>query len=150
MRNLYLAGALAFLLPCGTVGQELTAEQQEVWQTVEACWAASQRQDVQAVIDCFHEDYSFWWAEDVLPFGKDLVRNIVPINLPNTDYAVVDARPARIVVRGDVAIVHFGVRFFERDSEGALQPTVERISMTLLKENGRWRYFGGGGSPVNP
>ena len=147
MRTVLFAIGLLLANTLTTYAQTYTAEEEEVWETVQNCWAADQRQDVQAVIDCFHEDYSFWWAEDVLPFGKDLIRNIVPVNLPNLDFAVVDARPVRIVVKGNVAIVHYGVRYFMRDAEGKLEATVERISMTLLKENGRWQYLGGGGSP---
>ncbi len=60
---------------------------------------------------------------------------------------MVDARPVRIVVKGNVAIVHYGGRYYMRDAEGKLEATVERISMTLLKENGRWQYLGGAGSP---
>ncbi len=148
MRRVVLIGVVLTILPSTAEAQQLSPEQQEVWDVVEGCWDAVLRDDADTLLDCFHEDYSFWWAEDVLPFGKDFVERIVPINLPVDNLAVVDARPAQIVVRGDVAITHWGVRWFVRAEDGTLEPTVERISMTLIRENGRWSYLGGGGSPV--
>ena len=136
------------LLPMGAGAQELTPDQQEVWDFVEECWDAVLHDDSSTLMNCFHEDYTFWWSEDVLPFGKEFVGRIVPINLPIEDIAVIDIRPARIVVRGDVAIVHWGARWFVRSPEGPLEPIVERVAMTLIRENGRWSYLGGGGSPL--
>ena len=148
MRNMIALAAAAVLMATASTAQELTAEQLEVWNTVEACFDARVADDGDAFIDCFHEDYTFWWSEDVLPSGKDFVRGIVPINLPREDMVLADPRPARIVVRGDVAVVHWGVRFFVRGADGTLTLSAERSSMTLVRENERWRYFGGGGSPL--
>lgn len=148
MRNMIALAAAAVLMPIASIAQELTAEQQEVWNTVEACVDATVADDGDTLIDCFHEDYTFWWSEDVLPFGKDRVRGIIPNILPSEDIALADPRPARIVVRGDVAVVHWGVRFFVRGADGTLTPSAERVSMTLIRENERWHYFGGGGSPL--
>jgi ketosteroid isomerase-like protein len=148
MRRVVFIGLALAILPSTAETQQLTPEQQEVWDVVESCWDAAVRDDVETLLSCFHEDYSFWWAEDVLPFGKEFVGRIVPIALPVEDLAVVDVRPAQIVVRGDVAITQWGVRWFERTQDGTLAPTVERISMTLIRENERWSYLGGGGSPV--
>ena len=147
MRHVMLMGVALAILPSTTEAQQLSSEQQEVWDVVEGCWDAVVADDADTLADCFHDDYTFWWAEDVLPFGKDFVSRIIPINLPIEDIAVADVRPARIVVRGDVAIVHWGARWFVR-TDGPLEPIVERISMTLIREGGRWSYLGGGGSPV--
>ena len=148
MRGLILALLAALILPAGAKAQQLTPEQQEVWDVVQSCWDSAMQDDVEGLLGCFHEDYTFWWAEDVLPFGKEFVERIVPINLPAEDLAVIDIRPAQVVVKGDVAITHWGVRTFARTADGVLEPTVERISMTLIREGGRWSYLGGGGSPV--
>lgn len=148
-RVIFLGIALS-ILPLTAEAQQLSPEQQEVWDVVASCWDAVLRDEADALVDCFHDDYTFWWAEDVLPFGKDFVRRIVPVNLPAEDIAVTDVRPARIVVRGDVAIVHWGARWFVRMADGTLERTVERTTMTLIRENGRWSYLGGAGSPVHP
>jgi ketosteroid isomerase-like protein len=147
MRRLVLAAVASLLIPASTDAQTLTPEEEEVWQRVKACWVAGQQNDQPAVLDCFHEDYTFWWSEDIMPFGKDLVRAVVPVNLPAQDVVVDDVRLAKILVKGNVAIVHWGVRRFTRAPTGTEIPFVERVSMTLLKENGRWQYLGGGGSP---
>ncbi len=145
-RSVLVLAALMFL-PGYAGSQEFTPQQQEVWAFVEGCWDAVLRDNSSALMDCFHEDYTFWWSEDVLPFGKEFVSRIVPINLPIDNLAVIDVRPARIVVKGDVAIVHWGARWFIRSQEGPLEPVVERVAMTLIRENGRWSYLGGAGSP---
>lgn len=146
--RLIIIGMVLLALTSTAFGQQLNAEQQEVWDMVERCWAAIANDDANVLLDCFDDDYSFWWAEDVLPFRKDLVSSMVPVALAAEDWAGYDVRPAAIVVRGDVAIVHWGARWFLRTPEGTLEPVAERASMTLVRENGRWRYLGGGGSPV--
>lgn len=147
MRKFVLGAALALLAPVGLKAQQLTPEEEEVWQTVKGCFASIQQKDEAALMDCFHEDYTFWWAEDIMPFGKDLVRQVAPINVAARDIVVDDIRLAGIVVKGDVAIVHWGNRRFTRTPNGTEIPFIERASMTLIRENGRWQYLGGGGSP---
>ncbi len=143
-----LVPALLVLLPMPAAAQTLGQQQQEVWQTVRDCFDAVERKDQAALLDCFHEEYSFWWAEDVLPFGKDLVRRVAPVDMAGLQLVADDVRPARIVVKGDVAIVHWGLRRFTRGEGGVEVSFVERVSMTLLREDGRWRFLGGGGSPL--
>ena len=148
MRFFVLSTVVALMMPIAVNAQNLTPEEEEVWQTVKSCWAALQEKDEAAMLACFHEDYSFWWAEDIMPFGKDLVRAVVPVNLPAEDVVIDDLRLAGIVVKGDVALVHWGVRRFTRTPTGTDIPFIERASMTLIRENGRWQYLGGGGSPM--
>jgi len=151
MKSSMIPVVVALALPAPLLGQALTAEQAEVWQAVEECWRADfERRDAGALVDCFHEDYTFWWAGDVLPFDKALVRRVVPRFVGGHNTVAYDIRPARIVVRGDLAIVHWGVRGFEMTEDGTRSEWTERISMTMVKENGRWLYFGGGGSPFKP
>jgi len=149
MRSLLLLVTVALSVPiCGS-SQTLSPAEQEVWDRVEQCWEAYQvHADEAASLDCFHEDYSFWWADDVLPFGKDLVRRSHTLHLNSNPVSMYDLRPASVVVLGNVAIVHWGVRFWSEDPDGSESVTVERTSMTMVKEGGVWRYLGGGGSPV--
>jgi ketosteroid isomerase-like protein len=147
MRTLFAFLALMVLLPISAPAQQWSAEQQEVWQAVVDCWAAYDAGNRAASEDCFHEDYSFWWAEDVLPFGKHVVREY-HANFTDLNQTVMyDRRPAGIIVRGDCALVHWGVRGFTRDADGNQDEWVERISMMMIKKDGKWRYLGGGGSP---
>lgn len=151
MKHFIVPTLVALVLPAPLLGQALTAEQAEVWQAVEECWMTDfERRDADGLIECYHDDYTFWWAGDVLPFDKGLVRRVVPHFIADNKTVVYDMRPARIVVRGDVAIVHWGVRGFEKAGDGTRSEWTERISMTMVKENGRWLYFGGGGSPFKP
>lgn len=140
--------ALSMWTAAGRLGaQTLSAEEQEVWDRVTACWSAfADDADVAASLDCFHEDYTFWWAGDVLPFSKDVVRGFHRLFINEFDAALHDLRPARITVRGNVAVVHWGVRWWSESQE----VNAERISMTLVREEGVWRYLGGGGSPYEP
>ena len=145
----HVAFAIALIgLPWGIQAQEWSPEQQEVWARVQECWAAfNLRADEATSLDCFHEDYSFWWSEDVLPFDKQMVRGFHRAFLGENDVELYDLRPSRIVVQGDVALVHWGARLWTDGPDGGQNVAVERISMTLVKEDGVWRYLGGGGSP---
>ena len=135
---------MALLVPLSAAAQTLSPEEQEVWDRVEQCWAAYQVDaDQVASLDCVHEEYSFWWAGDVLPFGKDLVRQWHTVNIEKSTVSIYDVRPAKVVVLGNVAIVHWGVRLWSENPDGSQTVSVERISMTLVKEDGVWRYLGG-------
>ena len=148
MRALIACLALVMLLPLGATAQTWSAEQQEVWQAVEDCWVAWFEKDSAKNEACFHEDYSFWWAEDVLPFGKDMVRKYTANLMDHHQVVTYDLRPAGIIVRGDVALVHWGARGYTLDESGGQDEWVDRVSMMMVKEDGRWQYLGGGGSPL--
>lgn len=141
-RRLTLIAILAW--PITALAQKWTPEQMEVWQTIENCWAAEEEAELKA---CFHDDYSFWWAGDVMPFGKNAI-DIYWNHLRETNKAFAyNLRPVEIIVHGDVALVQQGNRGWVRGTDGSIDEFVERISMTLVRENGRWQYLGGGGSP---
>jgi ketosteroid isomerase-like protein len=149
MRVLLFVAIFTVLFPVSTRAQTPTPEEQEVWQAVKACWAAMAQKDEATFMGCFHEDYNFWWSEDALPFGKDVVREVGAVVNRTLDIVFDDVRPAKIVVKGNVAIVHWGARRFIRGEGGVPEVAfVERASMTLVKEEGRWLWLGGGGSPV--
>ena len=148
MKPLLGMAVMALLVPLSAAAQTLSPEEQEVWDRVEQCWAAYQVDaDQVASLDCFHEEYSFWWAGDVLPFAIDLVRQ-TNAEIEKNTVSKYDVRPAKVVVLGNVAIVHWGVRLWSENPDGSRTVSVERISMTLVKEEGVWRYLGGGGSPL--
>jgi len=137
-------------LPSQLAAQTWSAEQQEVWQVYEEYWAAWLEKDGAAVSEFFHNDYSWWWAEDVLPFGKSLILEYGDAGLRDSNQTViVDARPVAILVHGDVALVHYGARGFTKDADGNVDAWVERGSMTLVKEDGRWLFLGGAGMPLH-
>jgi ketosteroid isomerase-like protein len=148
MKSFAVAVILAALLaPVPAAAQQWSAEQEEVWQTVVDCHALYFDEKIrEESLACYHEDYSFWWAGDVLPFGKDLVAKAHESFIESETVAVYDLRPVKIIVRGDTAFVHWGLRMFRMDGSGNPVPASERISMMMVKEDGRWRYYAGGGS----
>lgn len=146
-RAFFLFLGFSFLSTYTTIAQTWTDAEQEVWQAIVDCHASNTNKDEAASLDCFHEDYSFWWSEYVLPFSKDRVRNSHHYFLETDKTIYTDLRPAGIKVYGNTALVHWGIEGFMMDENGDRDEWNGRISMMLLKENGKWRYLGGGGSP---
>lgn len=132
-------------------GFEMTAEQQEVWDRVVECHSAWAYEDDRATSEgCFHDDYTFWWAGNLLPFTKDAL-HLYWSRLRGTEQTIaVEYYPARVYVHGDLAIVHWGGQGFTRDAAGNPDRWGERVSMTMIRENGQWMFLGGGGSPYEP
>ena len=145
-RAFFLFLGFSFLSTYSTIAQTWTDQEMEVWQTVLDCMAAGNEMNETAINACFHEDYKFWSSDDILPFGKDLVRKYNSKFMDTFGDSVYDIRPVSIKVHGDAALVHWGFRGFDRDAGGSIQTGAERVSMMLVRENGRWVYFGGGRS----
>ena len=66
-RTVFAVLAFLFLLPLSVQAQEWTSEQMEVWETVKACWTAT---DVEEMDACIHEDLVTWRLENAVPLNK--------------------------------------------------------------------------------
>jgi hypothetical protein len=52
-------------------GEEWTAEQKEVWKTVEAQWELILKGDFEALVENYHKDVLIWWPQNSNPSRKE-------------------------------------------------------------------------------
>ena len=128
-------------------GQELSPEQQEVWQFIERCQEAFASES-EAAFDCFHEDFLGWDYRDLVPRTAEAHRKFALLVFETTETRAYDLRPIGIRVHGNFAVAHYYLQSVVRGRDG--QDVEERIRWTdvLLKENGRWHWIGDHGGPI--
>ena len=149
LRNVFasaLAVTAAVLAP-SAFAQELSREQQEVWQFIQTCNEHFANRDEAAILDCFHDDFSGWLYGDTVPRSKQSITKFLPFDL-ETENLAYDLRPISIRVFGDFAIVHYSLVAASRGSNGEVVWENMIWTDVMLKERGRWQWVGDHGGTV--
>ena len=126
--------------------QELNAEQQEVWQALEACWSAK---TIETAMACLHDDYvSFKTAESV-PTNKTDNLAAWAHGLETVEPVWVYRKPLNIDVRGNVAVVLYVVDFVERNKATG-EETAGKYNWTevFVRDGRTWKALTDHGSKV--
>jgi len=145
-RAIALFGCITLIIPA--LSQELTAEQQEVWQFIENCQAAIAAEDDQA-FECFHDDFIGWLYPDLLPRTAQAQRDFMAIQFDTTEIPATHVTPIAVQVYGDFAIAHYFVRYIIRNQDGTDTEARERFTDVLIKENGIWSWISDHGGPIS-
>ena len=95
---------IAVLSATTASSQQLSPDQQEVLEFIEAC---QDRWGSEEWFDCFHEDFTGWLYTDLVPRTKDGERKFSRALFETTETRVQDVRPIAIRVHGDTAVAHY-------------------------------------------
>jgi len=150
MKHASIITAILVLLACaGSVqAQEWTSEQLEVWNRVAECTGFAVGQNLDGLLDCVHDDFSGFLYGDPVPRGKDSFTALVPYFIENMKVAAHEMRPVAIIVRGDMAVVHYyGFTVYE----GSMEISQDKWTDVLVREDGVWRWIAdhGGDLPAD-
>tara|TARA_B110000438_G_scaffold223205_1_gene216730 strand:+ start:180 stop:710 length:531 start_codon:yes stop_codon:yes gene_type:complete len=145
-KTLTLCGCIAMITP--SLGQELSPEQQEVWQFIENCQDAIAAEDDQA-FDCFHDEFIGWFYPDLLPRTAEAQREFMAIQFDTTEIPAAHVTPIAVQVYGDFAIAHYFVRYVIRSQDGTDTEARDRFTDVLIKENGNWKWISDHGGPIS-
>jgi len=150
-REIILGTAAAIMLGALTApasAQELSREQQEVWDFIVACNDNFIAGNQSRILDCFHEDFSGWRYGDQVPRNKRSIEKFLPFDLQD-DILAADLRPISIRVFGNFAIAHY---FLAEVTESASGEAVRGNMIwtdILLKEGNRWYWVADHGGPID-
>lgn len=136
---------IAFLSVSSLNAQEWTKEQKEVWQVVETAWEKWQEGDFDASFASIHEKYLGWNQEDPLPTSKEKWRKSVETWKEYTKLDYYDNEPARILVNGDVAVVHYYTDYyltFTKGEDKKQKSYKGKNTEFYIKEDGKWLLIG--------
>ncbi len=127
------------------LAQEWTKEQKEVWQVVENSWSNWKVGTIEAATAYLHPQFQGWSDESPLPMDKEAVikwfqsmKDILQLR----DYMI---NPARIVVVGNAAVVHYYFGFTFTYTIGEEKKRVEQQGKYVefyVKEGGKWLCLG--------
>jgi hypothetical protein len=143
-----LAVSVALLAAQPLIAQEWTAEEQEVLNQLESCWAtwwdaiAEENLDVWAR-GCPHDDQVVgWWVDGAVPgLGIEWFRRnfetLARIQKPAIP-RLWENRPVLVRVRGDSAVVFYYLRLGGQDeADGLLWRELKRAEW-FYRKDGRW------------
>ena len=136
-----------FTLIPTVLSQELSPEQQEVWQFIENCQDAIAAEDEEA-FDCFHDEFIGWFYPDLLPRTAEAQRSFMAIQFDTTEIPASHVTPIAVQVYGDFAIAHYFVRYVIRSQDGSDAEARDRYTDVLIKENGNWKWISDHGGPI--
>jgi cytochrome bd-type quinol oxidase subunit 1 len=71
--SLFLCGIIAFW-SSHALGEDLTAEQKEVWAAVQANWETFKKGDVEAALAIKHDEMIAWFSSNPDPLKKEYLR----------------------------------------------------------------------------
>lgn len=138
----------ALAQPRQASAQSWSAQQQEVWQVVQAQWAASMAKDAGWMERFLHTDFRGWTASEPVPRDKESASRWARYEMDGGTTLVQDLAPVAIVVHGNAAVVHYYFSQAQADREGKHRTVHGRYTDTLVKENGGWQFLAwSGGAP---
>ena len=95
------------------------------------------------VAQCFHSDYTGWYAGDPLPLDLQALKDATSAQ---EEITFLSARPLSIKIYGDVAVVHYTSHWRE---DGTTTVRWARWTDVAMKEGGRWSWIADAGGPVS-
>ena len=130
MRSAQMAGAVILgliVVAAPDVGnsQEWSAEQQEIWGTVQELWRVSSAGDLDSWFAMVSDDFRGWSNADPAPMNKETARRRAALRVWRRIFY--NVHPLAIDIHGDVAIVFYS---FVTESE---YPDGSRVTAT-----GKW------------
>ena len=127
--------------------QNWTKEQMEVWNVVLKSNELMNKGDFDGYFTNVHEDYQGWNNQIPLPVNKTLFKQMMPsaemMESFKLDYSM--NNPARIVVSGDVAVVHYVFAWSGTNTtdEGTFPlKNSGKNTEFFVKEDGKWLLIG--------
>jgi Domain of unknown function (DUF4440) len=124
-------------------GQELSAEQKEVWKVEEMLYEFNKQGDLWKYLDLYHNDGVVWATRVPHPINKPRMETIMMNYINIKSYKL---EPVIIKVTGNSALAYF--RFNYVDKNNATHSG--RMVHFLIKQDGKWRIFGGSEHWENP
>jgi len=127
-----------FLLPLTAEGQEWSAEQLEVWQTVEASWVAETEVGISWYDEFVHPDFKGWSMTRPYPMDLDTARRWSRYGRETSKTLIFSLHPMAIVIQGNTAVAFYYVSAGDEDEKGERETTHSREVDTFVRENGKW------------
>jgi len=129
--------------------QQWSAEQLEVWKTVESYWSLLEKNDADGFLSNFDESYLGWNYSSDFPgdYTKLNKINRYYFNIINT--LLITISPAKIWIEGDFAFVHYYYTLITKDLENNVTQESGRWTDILMKKGNKWLVIGDHGGKTS-
>ena len=139
---------LPFLFLTNLEAQQWSAEQKEVWKSVETYNDLSSARD-EGFINYFDDSYHGWEYESDAPYNKETVKKFISHRDPNVKIIVYTITPATIWVNGNFAYVHYYYTMLTEGKDGKREGEKGRWTDILMKKDGKWIMVGDHGGKTS-
>ena len=136
-----LALLLPFLFLTNLQAQQWSAEQKEVWKTIDAQWQAD-KDGKNWVEEFLHPDCIGWNMNAPMPRSKDVTNRWFNAFLPFSKTVEYQITPLAIVLKGNIAMVHYYYLTLSTDKEGKPEREKGRWTEVWIKEGNKWLCLG--------
>ena len=139
---------LSFLFLSNVQAQQWSAEQKEVWKSVETYNELSANRDA-AFINYFDDSYRGWEYSYDAPDTKENVKKIISHRDPNFKILYSTLIPATIWVNGNFAYVHYYYTMLGEGKDGKREWEKGKWTDILIKKDSKWIMVGDHGGKTS-
>jgi ketosteroid isomerase-like protein len=129
--------------------QQWSAEQQEVWKTIEELWALNEKGDLNGYLSQFDESYLGWNYNSDVPRDFSTITKRVEYSFQNRKILLYTIVPARIWVKDDFAFAHYYYTTVSKDNAGTVTNDAGRWTDIFMKKGNKWLCIGDHGGKTS-
>jgi ketosteroid isomerase-like protein len=129
--------------------QQWSAEQQEVWKTIEEHWALNEKGDLNGYLSQFDESYLGWNYSSEVPRDFGTITKRVKYFFQNRKILFYTIVPARIWVKDDFAFAHYYYTTISKDNAGVMTTDSGRWTDIFMKKGNKWLCIGDHGGKIS-
>jgi hypothetical protein len=129
--------------------QQWSAEQQEVWKTIEEHWNLNEKNDLNGSLSHYDESYLGWNYNSEAPRDYGTVINRIKYFFQNRKILLYTIIPARIWVKDDFAYAHYYYTTVSKDNDGVVTTDSGRWTDIFMKKGNKWFLVGDHGGKTS-
>ncbi len=122
--------------------QQWSAEQKDVWASVEKYWEISSNGDAEGFLSYFDDSYIGWSNRGAFPNDKASTSKFIRWEMKNSQTLLYSITPASIWVKGDFAFTHYFFTVLEKNKDGKEEWSSGRWTDVLMKKGDKWVLVG--------
>lgn len=139
-----------FVLFAGSgIAQQWSAEQLDVWKSVQTYNELARKGDVNGFLSYFDDSFVGWPYASDASHTKAIRAEWIKYFLPISTNLVTTITPEAIWVKGDFAFVHYYYSSVDKDKDGKISTTSGRWTDILMKKGDRWVMIGDHGGQTS-
>jgi len=129
--------------------QQWSAEQQEVWKTIEEHMALNEKGDLNGYLSLYDESYLGWNYNSEAPRDFSTITKRVKYFFQNRKILLYTIVPSRIWVKDDFAFAHYYYTTVSKDNAGVVTTDSGRWTDIFMKKGNKWLCIGDHGGKMS-
>jgi len=149
MKSIIISTLVCFFIVASgfqSFGEEWTAEQKEVWASVEQNWESFKNGDLKAFINGYHEKSIVLYGDNPSTLNKSQIESENNWTIDNYVPTYIKLKPIAVNIVNNIANVFYVFKWESKNKEYSISG---RRMATMIKENNKWITIGSFSSSCN-